>query len=111
MDIKYVNEKSVISTSIIFVLDSDEESLNRVFTRKTKYDKPVATETDITVALAEHLLKKLAPGGSYKVDADSKQKRPCLCGCTQEPNYSPTGMGMIIIFYHLNMNVFFYLIS
>lgn len=102
-----------MSTSIIFFLVDDEKSLNTVFSMKKKNGndgRPAATETDITVALAEHLLKKLAPGGSYKIDADSKQKRPCLCECGAEPNYSPTGMGMIIIFYHLNMNVF-YIIS
>lgn len=52
-----------------------------------------ASETGITVALAEHLMKKLAPGGSYKVDANSHDQNPCLCGCKAKPNFSSTGMG------------------
>lgn len=79
------------------VLDSDEKSLRDVFDKPKADGKPFATETDITVALAEHLLKKLAPGGSYKIDADSKRKDVCLCGCGIKPDFSPTGMGMIII--------------
>lgn len=80
-----------------FVLDDDEKSLKKVLDRKKDNGKPFATETDITVALAEHLLKKLAPGGSYKVDADSKHKKACLCGCKIQPDFSSTGMGMIVI--------------
>lgn len=81
MDIKYVNEKSVILILIIFVLDSDEEFLNRVFIRKMKYDKLVVIEMDIIVVFVEYFLKKLVFGGFYKVDVDFNKKRLCLCGC------------------------------
>lgn len=71
---------------------NDEKSLNFVF-KKRKSGTFKASETGITVALAEHLLKKLAPGGSYKVDANSHDQNPCLCGCNVKPNFSSTGMG------------------
>lgn len=98
--IKSYNEKKVIILTPIFnffVLDIDERCLEKVFNKKKENGQPFATETDITVALAEHLLKKLAPGGSYKVDTDSKLKRSCLCECGGKPTFSPTGMGMITI--------------
>lgn len=80
-----------------FVLENDELSLKEVFDKKKEDGKPLATETDITIALAEHLLKKLAPGGSYKVDADSKHKKVCSCGCGIKPVFSYTGIGIMIM--------------
>lgn len=79
--------------------DIDERCLEKVFNKKKENGQPFATETDITVALAEHLLKKLAPGGSYKVDTDSKLKRSCLCECGGKPTFSPTGMGNSSVWY------------
>lgn len=51
------------------------------------------TETDVTVALTEHLLKALSPGESCKVDSRSKHKRPCRCGCKKNANYDNTNIG------------------
>lgn len=72
--------------------------MKKLFKKKKKKDgKFLASETGITVALAEHLMKKLAPGPSYKVDAYSHKQKACLCGCGQTPNFSETGIGMTFI--------------
>ena len=47
----------------------------------------------MTVALAEHLLGKLAQGDTYIIDNRMKGKGPCQCGCGKEPTFSPTGIG------------------
>lgn len=56
-------------------------------------EKSATSETDITIAFAEHLLGKLAPGESYTLDS-RKEKKSCRCGCKKEPTYSCTGIGM-----------------
>lgn len=49
----------------------------------------------MTVALAEHLLGKLAPGESHIIDGKVKGNGLCQCGCNQKPNYSSTGIGNV----------------
>ncbi|KAJ8303300.1 hypothetical protein KUTeg_019696, partial [Tegillarca granosa] len=52
------------------------------------------TETNVTSALAEHLLSQLAPGQSYTIDNNYKNKPIyCKCGCTAEIKYGNTGIG------------------
>ncbi|XP_062576008.1 uncharacterized protein LOC134237870 [Saccostrea cucullata] len=78
-----------------------EESLIKVFNYKeseegesqsrTKQTAP--TETDITVAFAEHLLGRLAPGQSYIIDYKAKKKGKCKCGCNVDPKFGSTGIG------------------
>jgi hypothetical protein len=47
----------------------------------------------VAVAMAEHLLGKLAPGDSYSIDNKMKLKGPCQCGCQKMPSFSSTGIG------------------
>ena len=56
--------------------------------------KRAVSETDITIALAEHLLGRLAPGQTYFIDVRVKGK--CICGCGVEPEFGKTGIGLYI---------------
>jgi hypothetical protein len=47
------------------------------------------TEAEVTVAVAQHLLGKLAPGDLYTI----KKRGPCQCVCDHKPNFSSTGIG------------------
>lgn len=69
----------------------NESSLRKVLDMRQD-EKSAITETDITIAFAEHLLGKLAPGKSYTLDS-RKEKKSCRCGCKKEPTYSCTGIG------------------
>ena len=83
--------KSIIS-------DKHEQSLNKVLRgHQTEDEKKGFSETEIRVALAEHLLGKLAPGKSYVVDRRLKKKGKCRCGydfCKSSPVFGSTGVGM-----------------
>uniref|UniRef100_K1QHP6 Uncharacterized protein n=1 Tax=Magallana gigas TaxID=29159 RepID=K1QHP6_MAGGI len=77
-----------------------EESLIRVFFNKEQEEgeksrakQPTPTETDVTIAFAEHLLGRLAPGKSYIIDYKAKKKGICKCGCNVEPKFGSTGIG------------------
>lgn len=59
------------------------------------------TETDVTIALTEHLLKELSPGISCKIDSRSKHKRPCRCGCKKKANYDNTKIGNKLLWHGL----------
>jgi hypothetical protein len=48
----------------------------------------------VTVALAEHLLGKLAHGDSCSIDNKMKLKGPCQCGCDMMPHFNSTGIGI-----------------
>lgn len=73
------------------IADDIEKSLHKVLIRTE--GSPI-TETDITTVLAEHLLGKLAPGGSYLIDAKTRNKDKCKCGCGVYPAFGSTGIGM-----------------
>ena len=75
-----------------------EQSLNKVFgmEKEKKSQSNSHSKTAITVALAEHLLGKLAPGHSFIINDGSKNKENCKCGCDVAPNYGSTGIGMYI---------------
>ena len=60
---------------------------------KSKGEETTVTETDITIALAEHLLGELAPGESYIVDDKVRGKYSCRCGCEVVPVFDATGVG------------------
>ena len=57
------------------------------------------SKTAITVALAEHLLGKLAPEQSFVINDHSKKKENCKFGCDVAPNYGSTGIGMYVHVY------------
>lgn len=66
---------------------------------KSRAKQPTPTETDVTIAFAEHLLGRLAPGKSYIIDDEAEKKGlKCKCGCNVDPNLGSTGIGMIKFF-------------
>lgn len=73
--------------------ETNEKYLKKVFHMKD------ATETDITVVLTEHLLKALSPGQSCSVDSQSKDKRPCQCGCEKDATFGDTMIGNKSVWY------------
>lgn len=73
--------------------EENEESLKKVFGMKT------ATETDITVVLAEHLLIALSPGQSYSIDSYSKIRKQCKCGCKKKATFGDTMIGNKSVWY------------
>lgn len=73
--------------------ETNEKYLKKVFDMKD------ATETDITVVLTEHLLKALSPGQSCSVDSQSKDKRPCQCGCEKDATFGDTMIGNKSVWY------------
>lgn len=67
---------------------------------------------DITVAYAEHLLRKVAPGKSYIIDDEAEKKGlKCKCGCNVDPNLGSTGIGMIKFFIYKKRNKVTYLFA
>ncbi|KAK3090913.1 hypothetical protein FSP39_015683 [Pinctada imbricata] len=85
-----LNNKNVIS-------DQHEESLYKILHgHHSDGEKKVYSETEITIALAEHLLGKLSPGKSYTIDSKVKKKGKCSCGfshCKSNPAFGGTGIG------------------
>ena len=74
-------------TNFFHFTEYHEQCLKKVF-------KKSAGETKVTVALAEHLLGKLAQGDSYSIDSKMKLKGPtCPCGCDKKPSFFCTGIG------------------
>ncbi|XP_052713496.1 uncharacterized protein LOC128187244 [Crassostrea angulata] len=71
----------------------NETCLKKVFDMKLNGEEMAATETDISITLAEHLLGKLAPGESYKIDNKARGKKSCRCGCKVTPVFDGTGIG------------------
>lgn len=63
------------------------------------------TETDVTVALTEHLLKALSPGEFCKVDSKSKDQEPCRCGCKKKAYYDKTTIGKETQFCWISISV------
>lgn len=70
--------------------DEIEKSLHKGLISNS--ESPI-TKTDINIVFAEHLLGKLAPGGSYIIDANTKNKDTCRCGCGVYPAFESTGIG------------------
>lgn len=87
-----IHNKAAVKLLGNFVKTKDkiEKSLHKVL--RSNSESPI-TETDLTIVLAEHLLGKLAPGGSYVIDANTKNKDKCKCGCGVYPAYESTGIG------------------
>ncbi|XP_065938787.1 uncharacterized protein [Magallana gigas] len=74
-------------------IEYNQTCLKKVFDMKLKGEEMAATETDISITLAEHLLGKLAPGESYKIDNKAREKKSCRCGCKVTPVFDGTGIG------------------
>lgn len=51
-------------------------------------------ETDVAVALTEHLLKALSPGQSCILDSKSKFKDPCKCDLKEKATFDKTLIGI-----------------
>ncbi|XP_062597009.1 uncharacterized protein LOC134258459, partial [Saccostrea cucullata] len=67
---------------------SHEESLKKVL------GKNPFSKTDISVALAEHLLGKLSSDCTYVIDHKlATGKGTCKCGCEKLPHFGNTGIG------------------
>ncbi|XP_061183614.1 uncharacterized protein LOC133191883 [Saccostrea echinata] len=71
----------------------NETCLKKVFDMRLKSEEMAVTETDISITLAEHLLGKLAPEESYKIDNKARGKKNCRCGCKVTPVFGGTGIG------------------
>lgn len=84
------HEKSAIRKldEYVKVLGQHEKCLKKVLKRQ----QPSEKET-VTVAVGEHLLGKLAPGGSHIINENVKEMMSCQCGCNERPVYSYTGIG------------------
>ena len=87
-----------LNAIVLLITGVHEQSLNKVFgmEKGKKSQSNSHSKTAITVALAEHLLGKLAPEQSFVINDDSKNKENCKCGCDVAPNYGSTGIGMCI---------------
>ena len=73
--------------------------------------KTNSIESDMTIALAEHLLGRLAPGKSYVIDnrAQRKKEEKCKCGlehCIGKPVFESIGIGMLILKFYCYSNDF-----
>ncbi|XP_062580626.1 uncharacterized protein LOC134242536 isoform X2 [Saccostrea cucullata] len=67
---------------------SHEESLKRVF------GESQVSETDMKIAVAEHLLGKISTGCTCIIDINKlKDKGRCKCGCGMFPSFGYTGIG------------------
>ncbi|XP_062581265.1 uncharacterized protein LOC134243062 [Saccostrea cucullata] len=73
--------------------ECNETCLKKVFDIRLKSEEMAVTETDISITLAEHLLGKLAPGESYKIDNKARERKNCRCGCKVTPVFGGTGIG------------------
>lgn len=64
------------------------------------------SEADMTVTLAEHLFKYLAPKKSYVVDNGTRGKSACKCGskdlCSKKTHFGETGLGRNYILLLIN---------
>ena len=96
-------------------LDKHEQSLSKVLTKCNSEEgsdrKTNSIESDMTIALAEHLLCRLAPGKSYVIDnrAQRKKEEKCKCGlehCIGKPVFESTGIGMLILKFYCYSNDF-----
>lgn len=70
-----------------------EESLIKICQGHSDGD---VTGTEITIALAEHLIGKLSPEKSYIIDSGVERKGKCGCGfnhCNSDPVFGSTGLG------------------
>lgn len=82
-----------------------EKSLRRVllgFKKSNKQRRGTRyLECEMSVTLAEHLFKRLAPGESYVIDGNAHEKNRCACGsgtCINDPVFGNTNIGMIPFF-------------
>lgn len=74
--------------------DTEKENINQqILPKSKKY-----SEAEITVTLAEHLFKWLAPDESYSIDIHTGNQNPCACGsdiCCKKikSHFQRTGIG------------------
>lgn len=76
-----------------------EESLIKICQGHSDGD---VTGTEITIALAEHLIGKLSPEKSYIIDSGVERKGKCGCGfnhCNSDPVFGSTGLGMLLLIF------------
>lgn len=74
-----------------------EESLIKILQGHSDGD---VTGTEITIALAEHLIGKLSPEKCYIIDSGVERKGKCGCGfnhCNSDPVFGSTGLGMVLL--------------
>ena len=99
----------------LFSLDKHEQSHSKVLTKCNSEEgsdrKTNSIESDMTIALAEHLLCRLAPGKSYVIDnrAQRKKEDKCKCGlehCIGKPVFESTGIEMLILKFYCYSNDF-----
>lgn len=77
-----------------------EKSLRKVLLGLKEKTGTRYTECEMTVTLAEHLFKKLAPGESYVIDNNAPGKKRCACKSRtcKNPVFGNTNIGMIPFF-------------
>lgn len=92
---KDASQKEALSriTSFYKSKAKNEASLRKVF------DMDTVMETDVAVALTEHLLKALSPGQSCILDSKSKFKDPCKCGLKEKATFDKTLIGNKSVWY------------
>lgn len=108
----YVEESVIVKLRLdnnnSYFIGSHEKSLHKLL--KLKNDGKL-TQTDVTTALAEHLLSKLSPGQSYTIDKRQRDKSCniiCKCGCGATLKFGYTGIGKK---YGINCSIFIILIK
>lgn len=82
---------------ICLFVELHEKSLNNVLNKKQNEGDESCQKNELTVALAEHLLGRLAPRQSYIIDSRAKRNGRCSYGekhCQKDPTYGSTGIGI-----------------
>ncbi|CAC5409471.1 unnamed protein product [Mytilus coruscus] len=95
------NEKTAVMllASYLGDIEQHEKSLRKVISLVAEEKKEEKSlDNHITIALADHLLGKLAPGNSYTIDSHLKTSGKCRCAfdyCKQDSNFGCTGIGNV----------------
>ncbi|XP_052089997.1 uncharacterized protein LOC127726615 [Mytilus californianus] len=95
------NEKTavVLLASYLGDIEQHEKSLRKVISLVAEEKKEAKSfDNHITIALADHLIGKLAPGNSYSIDSHLKTSGKCRCAfdyCKQDSNFGCTGIGNV----------------
>ncbi|CAG2247481.1 CHD1 [Mytilus edulis] len=95
------NEKTAVMllASYLGDIEQHEKSLRKVISLVAEEKKEEKSlDNHITIALADHLLGKLAPGNSYKIDSHLKTSGKDRCAFDhykQDSNFGCTGIGNV----------------
>ncbi|XP_076074814.1 uncharacterized protein LOC143045876 [Mytilus galloprovincialis] len=95
------NKKTAVMLLASYLEDivQHEKSLRKViYLVAEEKKKEKSLDNDITIAFADHLLGKLAPGNFYTIDSHLKTSPKCRCGyahCKQDSNFGCTGIGNV----------------